>query len=98
MEWFYIIAASLFVVGLKMLSSPETARHGNLVSAVGMLLAIVATLQGRMSFSWIMAGFLIGSAAGAISAYRGRWCCWTAIACRLRTRMAPSTWISCRRC
>jgi len=70
MEWFYIIAASLFVVGLKMLSSPETARHGNLVSAVGMLLAIVATLQGRMSFSWIMAGFLIGSAAGAISAYR----------------------------
>ena len=70
MEWFYIIAASLFVVGLKMLSSPETARHGNLISAVGMLLAIVATLQGRMSFSWIMAGFLIGSAAGAISAYR----------------------------
>jgi NAD(P) transhydrogenase subunit beta len=70
MEWLYIIAASLFVVGLKMLSSPETARNGNLVSAVGMLLAIVATLQGRLSFSWIMAGFLIGSAAGAISAYR----------------------------
>lgn len=70
MEWLYIIAASLFVVGLKMLSSPETARNGNLVSAVGMLLAIVATLQGRISFSWIMAGFLIGSAAGAISAYR----------------------------
>src|SRR5436190_3113073 len=70
MEWLYIIAASLFVLGLKMLSSPETARHGNLVSAVGMLLAIVATLQGRMRFSWIMAGFLIGSAAGAISAYR----------------------------
>ena len=70
MEWLYIIAASLFVLGLKMLSSPETARQGNLVSAVGMLLAIVATLQGWMSFSWIMAGFLIGSAAGAISAYR----------------------------
>ena len=44
MEWLYIIAAALFVIGLKMLSSPATARRGNVVSAVGMLLAIVATL------------------------------------------------------
>jgi H+-translocating NAD(P) transhydrogenase subunit beta len=71
MEWFYIIAASLFVVGLKMLSSPATARRGNVVSAVGMLLAIVATLlKGELSFAWIAAGIVIGSAIGAVSAYR----------------------------
>jgi H+-translocating NAD(P) transhydrogenase subunit beta len=71
MEWLYIIAASLFVIGLKMLSSPDTARRGNVVSAVGMLLAMVATLlQGNLSFTWIAAGILIGSAIGAISAYR----------------------------
>jgi NAD(P) transhydrogenase subunit beta len=71
MEWLYIIAACLFVVGLKMLSSPDTARRGNVVSAVGMLLAIVATLwNGGLSFKWIAAGFVIGSAIGAVSAYR----------------------------
>jgi len=71
MEWLYIIAASLFVIGLKMLSSPETARRGNVVSAVGMLLAIVATLlKGGLSFTWIAVGFVIGSAIGAVSAYR----------------------------
>lgn len=71
MEWLYIIAAALFVVGLKMLSSPETARRGNMVSAVGMALAIAATvLKGDLSFTWIIAGVVIGSLIGAISAYR----------------------------
>jgi NAD(P) transhydrogenase subunit beta len=71
MEWLYIIAAALFVLGLKMLSSPLTARRGNVVSAVGMLLAIVATLsRGGLSFTWIAAGIVIGSAIGAVSAYR----------------------------
>jgi proton-translocating NAD(P)+ transhydrogenase subunit beta len=71
MEWLYIIAASLFVVGLKMLSSPRTARRGNVVSAVGMLLAIVATLlKGDLSFTWIGAGIVLGSGIGAVSAYR----------------------------
>jgi H+-translocating NAD(P) transhydrogenase subunit beta len=71
MEWLYIIAAALFVVGLKMLSSPETARRGNVVSSVGMLLAIVATLsQGGLSFTWIAGGIVLGSAIGAVSAYR----------------------------
>jgi NAD(P) transhydrogenase subunit beta len=71
MEWLYIIAASLFVVGLKMLSSPETARRGNVVSAIGMLLAIVATLiKGDLSFRWIVAGIVLGSGIGAVSAYR----------------------------
>jgi H+-translocating NAD(P) transhydrogenase subunit beta len=71
MEWLYIIAAALFVVGLKMLSSPETARRGNVVSAVGMVLAIVATLiKGDLSFTWIVAGIVLGSGIGAVSAYR----------------------------
>jgi NAD(P) transhydrogenase subunit beta len=71
MEWLYIIAAALFVVGLKMLSSAETARRGNLVSAVGMLLAVVATLlKGGLSFTWIVGGVLIGSAVGAVAAQR----------------------------
>ena len=38
----YVVAAGLFVFGLKMLGSPDTARKGNGISAVGMLLAIVA--------------------------------------------------------
>src|SRR6266567_3184480 len=44
---------------------------GSIVSAVGMLLAIVATLlKGGLSFTWIAVGFVIGSAIGAVSAYR----------------------------
>ena len=41
----YLVAAVLFVVGLKRLQSPETARRGNQVSALGMLIAIVVTLM-----------------------------------------------------
>ena len=40
----YIAASILFIVGLKMLGSPDTARQGNLLSASGMLLAVVITL------------------------------------------------------
>jgi NAD(P) transhydrogenase subunit beta len=67
----YIVASVLFILGLKMLSSPETARRGNLVSAVGMLIAIVATLtyQG-LSYQWILVGMVIGSAVGLVSAMR----------------------------
>ena len=43
----YIAAAALFVFGLKMLGSPATARRGNMLSATGMLLAIVVTLLSR---------------------------------------------------
>ena len=43
----YILASILFIFGLKMLSSPETAQRGNLISALGMLLAIIVTLMGN---------------------------------------------------
>ncbi|NUN70441.1 MAG: NAD(P)(+) transhydrogenase (Re/Si-specific) subunit beta, partial [Bacteroidetes bacterium] len=43
-ELIYIIAAVLFVVGLKRMNKPATARRGNLMSSVGMFLAIIGTL------------------------------------------------------
>ena len=65
----YIAASVLFILGLKMLSRPTTARRGNLMSAAGMLLAIVVTLlhQG-MSFQWILVGAAIGALIGAVGA------------------------------
>ena len=66
----YLLAASLFIVGLKFLGSPATARKGNLLASVGMLLAIVVTLldQGIVDYTTILIGLLIGSAVGAIAA------------------------------
>ncbi len=65
----YIVASVLFIYGLKMLGRAETARRGNLVSALGMLLAVVVTLlAGGLDFTWIIVGLVIGSAIGAIAA------------------------------
>ncbi len=65
----YIVASILFIYGLKMLGRPETARRGNLVSAVGMLVAVVATLLvGGLSFTWIIVGLVIGTAIGVYAA------------------------------
>jgi NAD(P) transhydrogenase subunit beta len=70
----YLVAASLFIVGLKRLSSPATARSGNITGAMGMLLAVVVTLLDRqiVSFTWIIAGLVIGGVAGAIFARQVR--------------------------
>ncbi len=66
----YILSSMLFIFGLKMLGSPETARRGNLVSSSGMLLAIIVTLldQHIIDFSWIIIGLLIGSCIGYFAA------------------------------
>jgi NAD(P) transhydrogenase subunit beta len=67
----YVVSAILFVFGLKMLSSPATARKGNLLSAVGMLLAIVVTLlYAGLDYKWIALGVAIGSVVGVVAAYR----------------------------
>ncbi|MDZ8056519.1 MAG: NAD(P)(+) transhydrogenase (Re/Si-specific) subunit beta [Aulosira sp. ZfuVER01] len=68
----YLVAASLFILGLKKLGSPATARNGNVVAAVGMLLAIVATMldQHVLNYEMILLGLAIGSAIGAIAAYK----------------------------
>jgi len=62
----YLVAAVLFILGLKGLSSPKTAPRGNMIGAVGMLIAIVATLVSRgLDWGWIISGMVVGSAIGA---------------------------------
>jgi NAD(P) transhydrogenase subunit beta len=66
----YIVAAVLFIYGLKMLGSPATARRGNFISAIGMFLAVITTLLHNevIEFQWILLGFIIGAVIGAFAA------------------------------
>ena len=65
----YIVASILFILGIKMLGKPQRARMGNMVSALGMLIAITAVLfECCLSYEWVIAGILIGSLIGAIAA------------------------------
>ncbi|MCH1445399.1 MAG: NAD synthetase [Gammaproteobacteria bacterium] len=66
----YVVAAGLFIFGLKMLGSPDTARKGNGISAIGMLVAIVAALldQGIVQFEYILGGMVVGGTIGAVAA------------------------------
>ncbi|HKI73320.1 MAG TPA: NAD(P)(+) transhydrogenase (Re/Si-specific) subunit beta [Pseudomonadales bacterium] len=66
----YVVAAILFIYGLKMLGSPATARNGNLLSAVGMLIAVISGLlaKGIITYEWIIVGVVIGTIIGAVSA------------------------------
>ena len=67
----YLIAAVLFILGLKGLTHPRSAVRGNLLGALGMLLAIGITLFiAGMSLKWILMGFVIGSVIGWIMAIR----------------------------
>ncbi|MEC8158084.1 MAG: NAD(P)(+) transhydrogenase (Re/Si-specific) subunit beta [Pseudomonadota bacterium] len=66
----YVVAAGLFIFGLKMLGSPDTARRGNGISAIGMLVAIVAALldQGIVQYQYILGGMVVGGLIGAVAA------------------------------
>lgn len=71
----YLVASLTFIVGLKMLSNPASARRGNLVAAIGMSLAILATIflykegeQGLSNYGWIFGGLLIGTIVGTLAA------------------------------
>ena len=68
----YLLAAVLFILGLKGLTSPRTAVRGNRLGALGMLLAAVATLVDRqiISYETIALGIAIGAVIGAIWAVR----------------------------
>ncbi len=68
----YLIASVLFILALRGLSSPESARQGNLFGMIGMVIAIVTTLAdpGVVSFSMILLGMLIGGSIGTIVAIR----------------------------
>ncbi|GAC12624.1 NAD(P)(+) transhydrogenase (Re/Si-specific) subunit beta [Paraglaciecola chathamensis] len=62
----YVVAAGLFIFGLKLLSHPASARKGNFISAIGMLIAVVATLLDHqiITYQYIFAGMLIGACYG----------------------------------
>ena len=68
----YIFSSALFIIGLKMLGSPETAAKGNLISALGMLVAVVVTLldQSVTNFQWIFVAMFLGASIGAIAALK----------------------------
>lgn len=61
----YIASSILFILGLKSLNSPRTARQGMYLAEIGMFLAIVGTLMYKgLSYEWIIIGMFIGSLAG----------------------------------
>ena len=66
----YLLAAVCFVIGLKRLGHPQTARSGNVIASLGMLIAIMVTLfdQQILSFEWILVGVIVGSAIGIVFA------------------------------
>ena len=68
----YIVAAALFIFGLKQLGSPATAVRGNLLSSVGMFIAVAVTLFNAeiISFAWIVVAALVGGAIGAFAAQK----------------------------
>ena len=68
----YLIAIVLFIVGMKRLSSPATARSGNQLSALAMLIGIIVTLLDFhiVTFEMIIVGVIVGSLIGIVSAYK----------------------------
>lgn len=68
----YLVAAVSFILGIKRLSSPATARSGNRLAAGGMLLAVAATLANQqiLSYGLIFSGAILGTALGLLMAYK----------------------------
>jgi NAD(P) transhydrogenase subunit beta len=69
-NFLYFIGALCFILGIKGMTDPKTARLGNIVAAVGMLIAIIGTLLKKeiVSYEWIALGFIIGGIIGALIA------------------------------
>ncbi len=75
LDFLYLVSIVFFVVGLRGLSHPETARKGNLLAAAGMILAIIITLvypygNTPNNYGWIAAGVLVGAIIGYIAAVK----------------------------
>ncbi|MDX6402834.1 MAG: H+-translocating transhydrogenase subunit beta, partial [Blastocatellia bacterium] len=66
-EFSYLLASILFILGLKGLSHPETAKRGMHLAEFGMMMAIVGALMHFeiVSYTWIIVGLLVGSTLGA---------------------------------
>ena len=69
---FYLVGAALFVMGLKRMSRVRTARRGNQLASLGMLLAVIATAISftSINWTWILLGLVVGSSIGAVLAKR----------------------------
>ena len=67
---FYVLASVLFILGIKRLSHPKTARIGNQLASSGMLIAVVATLVyfGNIDFTQVALGIAIGAVIGILFA------------------------------
>ena len=70
-EFCYLVASILFILGMKSLSHPDTARRGMQMAEIGMLLAIVGTLLNKeiISYEWIVVGLILGSLIGGSIAH-----------------------------
>lgn len=73
----YLIGSLTFIIGLKMLSNPATARKGNLIAAAGMTIAIIGTIflyeeggEKLHNYGWIFGGLFIGGVVGTLAAKR----------------------------
>jgi NAD(P) transhydrogenase subunit beta len=71
----YLIGSLAFIIGLKMLSNPATARNGNLIAAAGMTIAIAGTIlfyeengQKLGNYAWIFGGIVVGGVIGTLAA------------------------------
>lgn len=72
-NFIYLICIALFIIGLKKLSHPDSARTGNLLAAAGMIGALIITLitplpGGDNNYSWIAGGILVGTIIGLVAA------------------------------
>lgn len=76
LEISYLIASIAFIIGLKFLGHPETARKGNIIAALGMFIAVITTIflykspEGKAlgNYVWIFGGILIGTVIGTLMA------------------------------
>jgi len=69
----YIVASILFILGIKMLGKASTAKRGNLISSVGMLIAVIAALggmvaEGKVAWHWVVIGLIAGAGIGYFAA------------------------------
>src|SRR5688572_29156936 len=71
----YLVGSFRFIIGLKMLSNPATARRGNLIAAAGMTIAIIGTIflyedegQRLQNHLWIFGGIMVGGIIGTLAA------------------------------